>query len=285
MSFSPTTKARRRYDAVEAAYTSGSYAEALNLGLSLLQDLEDPASQPLRMRLLLLLAHTWLYGLGDADSAAVAYGQVAEESDEEDLQVIAADGLRRTDDAIASVEITTSEATPDSTPKPIEPTLQPLLATDPIPGSNTNPSLDQAPWATEAMSASPPVTSLTAETAAPWLQDLDPSLNKGPAAANLDQGIDPSPAPFLQPAAEAPEPMPISASAAGLSIAQGTGNTQVTGDPRTAARASTATEPEPRSLRPEQIPAQVDVVTPSAFSFSPEEEQELAQGLLLVVIG
>lgn len=224
MSTDESSKVRKRYAAVESAYTSGNYTESLNQGLALLQDLQDPASKPLRMRLLLLLGHTWLYGLGDLDSAAVAYGQVAEDNEEQALQAIALDGLNRTTPARTAKDET--QAAAEAQPKTMARAADPMVV-DPAPTTPQAAGSDQpgpaSPWTTsepaaELIDSQRSITALTNQAAAPWL----------PAeTAAWDPGVTTSTAPEMK---------------------QGT------------------------------------VVTPSTLSFSPEEEQELAKGLLLVVL-
>ena len=285
MSFSPTRQVRRRYDAIEAAYTSGDYAEVLSQGLNLLQDLEDPASQPLRMRLLLLLAHTWLYGLGDQDSAAVAYGQVAAESDEEDLQVIAAEGLRRISGTMAP--LSTPQAEAGAMTEAIDPIAEPLEASVPIPTTSAitsdtagdTASLHQAPWANVTTNTTPRSASLGAATSAPWLQDLNPRFSDEASNQGSVEAMSTSLVPVQQPLASAGDSGRTNAPAA-----------ELIGDPTTTAdlaltSATTATEPGPRSLPAEEITTQEVEVLPGAFSLSRDEEQELAKGLLLVVLG
>lgn len=285
MSFSPTRQVRRRYDAIEAAYTSGDYAEVLSQGLNLLQDLEDPASQPLRMRLLLLLAHTWLYGLGDQDSAAVAYGQVAAESDEEDLQVIAAEGLRRISDTLAP--LSTPQAEAGAMTESIDPIPERLEASAPIPTASAitsdtagdTASLHQAPWANVTTNNPHPSTNLGAATSAPWLQDLDPRFSDEASNQGTVEAMNTSLLPIQQPLASADDTDRTSAPAA-----------EWISDPVTTAdlaltSATTATEPGPRSLAAEEITTQDVEVLPGAFRFNRDEEQELAKGLLLVVLG
>lgn len=311
-----SSPARRRYADVESAYTNGDFAEALNLGLGLLQDLQGPDNQPLRMRLLLLLAHTWLYGLGDQDSAAVAYRQVAEESDEQVLADIAAEGLSRssagptkqTDAPVRTTDATTATktaasviATP-STPSGLAPdardhqrretlttgatatTGSPPLITSPI--DRPEPKPDPFP---PGMSASP----ANDGAAAPWLNEFGArgarttsGTGDRPMAANL--------APFQQPLSAntsprselSPEPSFETSPGSEPKASGHPGTNQATTIGEAAAPEQEASAQPPqgrRSADTVEVKAET-VVIASTLSFSPEEEQELAKGLLLVVI-
>jgi len=293
MSTVESSLARRRYAEVEAAYTSGLYAQALNDGLSLLQDLEDPANQPLRMRLLLLLAHTWLYGLGDQDSAAVAYRQVAEESEEPPLQEIAAEGLNRSTAAVQPVPGPTIQDNADSREQDGAPTAGSVSqepASDPF-GSATNPE--------------PRVVS----SAAPWLSDLSSRGDQDPAGSGERLQTE-ALAPFQQPPALAA----ATASEADPPWVQPTkgfldsrtpdwvANTISSASPGSTAAPDSTTPPGPvaqasvqtnatqagrrEQNRPQDNTTEAETtIVPSTLSFSAEEEQELAKGLLLVVLG
>lgn len=316
--------ARRRYADVEAAYTSGQYAQALNEGLSLLQDLEDPANKPLKMRLLLLLAHTWLYGLGDQDSAAVAYRQVAEESEEGPLQEIATEGLRRSNAAVQ----------PGPTPGEQEIAANP----EPLNAGRTS-SVRQKPASNPFSAPSNPEQGIVS-AAAPWLSDLNARNDR--IASNRSDGMRAEAlAPFQQPSTQAASIGPLAGRPPGrdqgttrmrrpnVAITQTGGATRtpeatrasetpftaklsvssgspVTVNPKASAGswavpdATTGAGTETRagqsdaegqastaegSQRRGGPTATEPVIVQSTISFSAEEEQELAKGLLLVVLG
>ena len=318
MSTVESSLARRRYGEVEAAYTSRRYTQALNDGLSLLQDLEDPANQPLRMRLLLLLAHTWLYGLEDQDSAAVAYRQVAEESEEPALQEIAAEGLSR--------------SRPSEQPVPT-PTLQ-ENADSPDHDALGARSISQEP-ASHAFGAAAKPEPEVLGSAAPWLRDLTPRGDQDPAyptkrlqpealapfqqpqartaatgskadrpTSDLDLTANQADPPWQEPAkdpsgsstpgwiANTSPSVPSSSTVTGhpmvtpssLTRSNATIDSGAGPQTREPAIARQPSSPE-RNNRPAAMPEAEPLIMPSTLSFSPEEEQELAKGLLLVVLG
>jgi hypothetical protein len=89
-----------RYAAVERLYGQGQWEQVLQTSAALLVDLPQQAGASLRIRLLLLQAHTHLHGLGQIESAAALYHQVLEERPEPLLQAIAQQELGRCQEAL-----------------------------------------------------------------------------------------------------------------------------------------------------------------------------------------
>ncbi|MFM8525091.1 MAG: hypothetical protein ACKOCM_05675 [Cyanobacteriota bacterium] len=256
MSTDEHPRVHRRYADVESAYTSGNYTEALNQGLALLQDLQDPASKPLRMRLLLLLGHTWLYGLGDLDSAAVAYGQVAEDNEEEALQEIALDGLSRT---------TPTWTAQDNTQANV------AITPETIAGATEPAGRHQAPATRQVTGSEQP------GPASPWTTSEPRAQRSEPRRSVSTADNDPA-APWLPAATITDGAGRTATSQAAMreAIPEGTATTDTPVE---------TAESEPRiATRTIQELTEETVVIPSTLSFSPEEEQELAKGLLLVVL-
>ncbi len=90
--------AAQRYAVIEQAYSREKWATVLGDGGALLEELrpsDNPQLAGLKLRLLLLLGHTQLYGYGDKAAAAGYYGSVAEQSSEAALTRIAEQGLKQ----------------------------------------------------------------------------------------------------------------------------------------------------------------------------------------------
>ena len=80
---------------VERLYCRGAWSEALQAGETLQAQLRLDASNPLRLRLELLIGHTLLYGLGKRSAAERHYLEVQTHSGDPLLLAIAAQGLQR----------------------------------------------------------------------------------------------------------------------------------------------------------------------------------------------
>lgn len=94
--FGPNEQAIERYAAIEQAYRDQQWPTVLQEGRRLLNDLgggNDPISAGLRQRLLLLLGHSHLHGLGDPEAARRFYGAVMTEDTDDSLRRIAEEGL------------------------------------------------------------------------------------------------------------------------------------------------------------------------------------------------
>jgi hypothetical protein len=87
-----------RYGAIEQAYRDQVWPTVLQEGRMLLDDLaggSDRISRGLRQRLLLLLGHTHLHGLGDREAARDFYGTVLTDDAEDSLRRIAQEGFQQ----------------------------------------------------------------------------------------------------------------------------------------------------------------------------------------------
>jgi hypothetical protein len=94
----PIELAIERYGAIEQAYRDQVWPTVLQEGRKLLDDLaggSDRISKGLRQRLLLLLGHTHLHGLGDREAARDFYGTVLTDDAEDSLLRIAQEGLQQ----------------------------------------------------------------------------------------------------------------------------------------------------------------------------------------------
>jgi hypothetical protein len=83
---------------IERLYSRGAWSEALQAGAALQAQLRLGATNPLRLRLELLIGHTLLYGLGERSAAERHYQEVQTHSGDPVLLAIAAQGLQRCGD-------------------------------------------------------------------------------------------------------------------------------------------------------------------------------------------
>lgn len=83
----------QRYAAIERVYSEHEWSEVESLGEALLVDLPDDPADPLRLRVILLLAHTRLYGMGDVDTAKGYYRALLRHCTDPSLTQIAEQGL------------------------------------------------------------------------------------------------------------------------------------------------------------------------------------------------
>lgn len=83
----------QRYAAIERVYSEREWPEVESLGEALLVDLPDDPADPLRLRVILLLAHTRLYGMGDVDTAKGYYRALLRHCADPNLTQIAEQGL------------------------------------------------------------------------------------------------------------------------------------------------------------------------------------------------
>ncbi|MEB3360562.1 MAG: hypothetical protein VKI42_00365 [Synechococcaceae cyanobacterium] len=94
-----------RYAAIEAAYRSGDWDTVLEQGTVLNRKLARVGganAQALRQRLELMLAHTHLYGFGDAESAQGHYQALLNQPVEASLRQMAEEGLQQCRNRIAA---------------------------------------------------------------------------------------------------------------------------------------------------------------------------------------
>lgn len=93
------------YEAVEAAYRNGDWDTVLEQGTVLNRKLARAGGtnvQALRQRLELMLAHTHLYGFGNAESAQRQYQALLYQPVEASLRQMAEDGLKQCQERIAA---------------------------------------------------------------------------------------------------------------------------------------------------------------------------------------
>ncbi|QNI69240.1 hypothetical protein [Cyanobium sp. NS01] len=83
----------QRYAAIEHVYSEREWSEVESQGEALLVDLPDDPTDPLRLRVILLLAHTRLYGLGDVATAKGYYRALLRQCSDASLRQIAEQGL------------------------------------------------------------------------------------------------------------------------------------------------------------------------------------------------
>ena len=86
---------RQRYSEIELAYGERRWPEVESLSHQLLIDLPDEPSHPLRQRVVLLLGHTRLYGMGDVPAARRHYEALLRNGLDSTLREIAEQGLRQ----------------------------------------------------------------------------------------------------------------------------------------------------------------------------------------------
>lgn len=178
---------QQRYAAIEQLYAQQNWPAVEAGSQGLLADLGDRPGDPLRPRLLLLLAHTQLYGNGDPVAAASLYAAVLAAEPEAVLAEMAEQGLGRC-------------GQPEQPDQPDQPDL-PEVGTE---GSQI--ASDVAALAQAAATALEGAADTAAdEPAMPWLQDLDSEGARRPLSVESDLAL----APFQLPvtAAEAAEPL------------------------------------------------------------------------------
>ena len=180
-----------RYAAVERLYSQGRWEQVLQTSAALLGDLPQQPGESLRIRLLLLQAHTQLHGLGQIANAAALYHQVLEERPEPLLQ------------AIAERELAHCHATPKAAPlSPAFPFVAQAVGT-PAPGQVAS----AAPWL-EALAPQTPVDVVEEPEQIAVLQGdprrAEPLDLESVVEPNLEANIEP----ILEPARH-PEPQPL----------------------------------------------------------------------------
>jgi hypothetical protein len=102
-----STDLLERYGAIEQAYCQERWSSVIHEGQTLLGDLFRSGEAPpegLKERLQLLVAHAFLYGLGDRDSAEDLYQSVLRSGAEASLRQIAEQGLQQCTLPVAAPE-------------------------------------------------------------------------------------------------------------------------------------------------------------------------------------
>lgn len=224
------------YTAIEKAYCEDRWPEVIERGGRLLGELAEE-DRALRQRLQLLMAHAYLYGYGDRDSAEDLYRAVLDSQAEVALRQIAAHGLEQCDlppqrlataGAGRASSATAPEAeTPAGGPASTEPEDQPPPRIHPnpleLPQPAAAPSLDDNSGSSLRESLQALIPDLPRQEAAakgsppamPWLESLgearvtpaDPvDLPWAPPAATAAAQPPEPPLAELPEAAELPEP-------------------------------------------------------------------------------
>lgn len=149
---------QEQYAAIELLYSEQKWAEVLAASESLLASLAPESGNPLRPRLLLVMAHTLLYGPRRYAAAAERYAEALQDAAEPLLRQIAEQGLGR------CRSLSETEARSGELETPLPPELPQLRSTSP---ASTQASGDGA-------------------AAMPWLQDLQdaaPATDASPSSA------------------------------------------------------------------------------------------------------
>lgn len=250
---------QERYAAIERQYSQGQWQNVLTTSAALLEEIGEPSADPLRIQLLLLQAHTRLYGLGDSEAAAAVYQQVLSGQSDPLLQTIAQNGLEQCQRKPAPTTPAPPNA-PAAAPTETQPKTQP----------ETDFPLTAAPVGTA------PATQATA--AMPWLEALggvDPATHVVPPS-------NPAPPPWLQtqpelasrPVTLDPETVEVLEEPEQIAVQQA--------DPERSevVELRESLEPEPTASAPTSSEH-----TGGEPRWSPAEEAELARGVLTVVLG
>ncbi|MEB3255433.1 MAG: hypothetical protein VKJ05_03490 [Synechococcaceae cyanobacterium] len=220
------------YTAIEKAYCEDRWSEVIERGGRLLDELKEQ-DRALGQRLQLLMAHAYLYGHGDRDSAEDLYRAVHESQAEVELRKIAAHGLEQCD--LPPQRLPTAgdsrwsaprapEASPSAGVGATEPDDQPPPRIHPnpaeLPQPAAAPSLDDNSGASLHESLQALIPDLPAEEAPalesapamPWLESLGgvPSVGEAGPQPGVTLGSSAAPVdlPWTQPAAPAAVPGP-----------------------------------------------------------------------------
>ena len=184
---------QQRYAALERVYAQQRWPEVESRCQELLAELPDDPGDPLRQRLLLLLAHTRLYGSGDPAAAASLDAAVLAAAPEAVLAQMAEQGLAQcgplgdNQTSLAGEEEGASEGTP---------------------AAEAETTADAATSANLTALAQAAVAAVTETPAMPWLQELagEPARRSLPVPVESSLAL----APFQRPApaSQAPNASP-----------------------------------------------------------------------------
>jgi len=272
---------QQQYAAIERLYSQGQWQQVL-AAIDAIQDaLPTQPGDPLRARVVLLQAHTLLYGLGQVEQAAAIYRQVLTGNPEAVLANIAQQELARCDELLSAKSAPAgSEAAPETTPSSAQVSQTPSAPQASVGSGAAFPFTAEAvgappeqqqaaamPWLDALGGVDPGATQLQEPQAnqAPWLKATDvvaavaAEVIEEPEQLEVQQA-DPKRASVvdLEPLEEPEEPeQPTATESSAPAAAAAT------------AKASSA-EPEPQVER--------------RARWSPAEEAELARGLLTVVL-
>ncbi|MEB3353481.1 MAG: hypothetical protein VKM34_04505 [Cyanobacteriota bacterium] len=200
MSLSPEIQ-QQRYASIELAYSERRWPEVESLSQALLQELAPEPGDPVRMRLVLLLGHTRLYGLGDTATARGYYASVLQHGRESTLLEIAQQGLEQCQQLDQSLQQPAQE-----------PPTTTALANSPSVPAGSRGLVAAAPWLADSGShdpAGPVGGSRPGSDAAPWLSQVaeaEPAPPQSTALPELTEPATPAPQALeLHPGAEEPE--------------------------------------------------------------------------------
>lgn len=186
---------QQRYSTIELAYSERRWPEVESLSQGLLAELEPNPTDPLQLRLVLLLGHTRLYGLADPSGARRYYESVLDHCEESTLRDIAQQGLAHCAQAAEQQSATTGAATPwldDGETTAAVTTVgatasqdaSPWLAEQPEAGPASGSPPEPEPAA--EVQAKPPVSALLPDSAA-----AAPARDTTPPAPGRGQGSGP----------------------------------------------------------------------------------------------
>ena len=146
----PPESIQERYATIERLYSEREYPQVEALSEALLLDLTDSPNDPVRQRVMLLLGHTRLYGMGDPAGAEGYYSALLRSEAELMLRQIAEQGLEQCQ-AASSPPPMAGEATG----LPDQETLETQSAGTEPPEGQTFPITPTAPAAEDAAAATP----------------------------------------------------------------------------------------------------------------------------------
>lgn len=158
---------QQRYATIERLYCEREWPQVESLSEDLLLELPDNPSDPLRQRVILLMGHTRLYGMGDVAGARGYYKALLRTEADDTLRQIADQGLNQCDLAENPPAAAAGQAAADSLPDPGTP---PAGQSFPFGAPTTGEGVDQGqdPAGEKA--------------AMPWLQ----ALGEGSDASGMD---------------------------------------------------------------------------------------------------
>lgn len=262
---------QQHYAAIELAYSERRWTEVESLSQELLQELADDPADPLRLRLVLLLGHTRLYGMGDTAAAREHYTSVRDHGSEPTLLEIAKQGLE---------QCLQMEQPTVSTPTAAAPWLSdtPQGGTAAAGSSSGSGSTDAAPWLSPTPAAQPvpaPQEPAAVEAPAALASTTDESSAATGSSAGdeelADSGVKaeaPAPDPVVAEIVEEPEQIAVA-------LADPQRREEVAVD-----LLGDQTDPRPALAGAPQDPLHFD-----ADALSPEELRELSRGLLRLSAG
>lgn len=206
---------QQRYAAIEQVYVEQNWREVEVQCQGLLSELADEPGDPLRQRLLLLLAHTLLYGTGDPAAAASLYAAVLEAGPEPVLAAMAEQGLSRCGQPYPGGDRANDASTAG---QPAQPGAAEDRGGAAGGDARAREPADVAALAAAAAAALEPDRPAAgvaphpeATPAMPWLEQLGPGGAAG--SAGLERPL--TLAPFQQPLEPTPGPVPAAAEGAG----------------------------------------------------------------------